>query len=124
MHVFSIGKLLVQLLNLAALAGLVVLCILAGRALWRKGKAQPPQQEPPSAQSLGQVLQAHRQARHMTQESVAEALGVSRQAVSKWESDASLPNAHHLAALAALFGATAEEIYQAADGTPSSPHTL
>lgn len=40
----------------------------------------------------------------MTQEFVAEALGVSRQAVSKWESGASDPSTTNLIALAKLFG--------------------
>ena len=46
----------------------------------------------------------------MTQEFVAEALGVSRQAVSKWESGASDPSTANLIALAKLFGATPEEL--------------
>jgi len=35
--------------------------------------------------SLGEALKAHRTEKQMTQEFVAETLGVSRQAVSKWE---------------------------------------
>ena len=46
----------------------------------------------------------------MTQEFVAETLGVSRQAVSKWESGASAPSTTNLMALAKLFGVTAEEL--------------
>ena len=46
----------------------------------------------------------------MKQEFVAESLGVSRQAVSKWESGASDPSTTNLMALAKLFGVTAEEI--------------
>ena len=46
----------------------------------------------------------------MTQEFVADALGVSRQAVSKWESGASDPSTSNLSALVKLFGTTAEEI--------------
>ncbi len=38
----------------------------------------------------------------MTQEFVAETLGVSRQAVSKWESGASDPSTTNLMALAAV----------------------
>ena len=40
----------------------------------------------------------------MTQEFVAEAIGVSRQAVSKWESGASDPSTSNLLALAKLYG--------------------
>lgn len=46
----------------------------------------------------------------MTQEFVAEALGVSRQAVSKWESGASDPSTTNLLALAKLLGAEPEEL--------------
>ena len=41
---------------------------------------------------------------------LAEALGVSRQAVSKWESGASDPSTANLIALAKLFGTTPEEL--------------
>ncbi|MBO6158207.1 MAG: helix-turn-helix transcriptional regulator [Firmicutes bacterium] len=46
----------------------------------------------------------------MTQEFVAESLGVSRQAVSKWESGASDPSTTNLMALAKLFGVEAEDL--------------
>lgn len=46
----------------------------------------------------------------MTQEFVAEAVGVSRQAVSKWESGVSDPSTTNLMALAKLFGVTPEEL--------------
>ena len=46
----------------------------------------------------------------MTQEFVAEALGVSRQAVSKWESGKSDPSTTNLLALADLFGISAEDL--------------
>ena len=46
----------------------------------------------------------------MTQEFVAERLGVSRQAVSKWESGASEPSTSNLIAIAKLYGVTVEEM--------------
>lgn len=46
----------------------------------------------------------------MTQEFVAEALGVSRQAVSKWETGAAEPSTSNLLALARLYGVSAEEL--------------
>ena len=46
----------------------------------------------------------------MTQEFVAETLGVSRQAVSKWESGASAPSTTNLMALAKVFDVSAEEL--------------
>ena len=53
----------------------------------------------------------------MTQEFVAESLGVSRQAVSKWESGASDPSTSNLLALAKLYGVSAEELLREAAGT-------
>jgi len=46
----------------------------------------------------------------MTQEFIAERIGVSRQAVSKWESGSSDPSTSNLIALAKLFDATPEEL--------------
>ena len=46
----------------------------------------------------------------MTQEFVAECLGVSRQAVSKWESGITEPSTSNLFALAKLFGITPEQL--------------
>ena len=46
----------------------------------------------------------------MTQEFVAETIGVSRQAVSKWESGTSDPNTTNLIALAKLYDVPAEDI--------------
>ena len=50
----------------------------------------------------------------MTQEFVAETIGVSRQAVSKWESGASAPSTTNLIALAKLFDVAAEELLKEA----------
>ncbi len=49
----------------------------------------------------------------MTQEFVAESLGVSRQAVSKWESSACAPSTTNLIALGKLFGVVPEELLKA-----------
>ncbi|MNI49530.1 HTH-type transcriptional regulator Xre [compost metagenome] len=46
----------------------------------------------------------------MTQEFVAEAIGVSRQAVSKWENGTSDPSTSNLITLAKLFKISAEEL--------------
>ena len=50
----------------------------------------------------------------MTQEFVAETLGVSRQAVSKWESGLSDPSTTNLMALAKLFNMTPEDLLKQA----------
>lgn len=60
--------------------------------------------------SLGEILKLHRTNCNMTQEFVAESLGVSRQAVSKWENGTSDPSTSNLIALAKLYGVTVEEI--------------
>ena len=66
--------------------------------------------------TLGEALKAHRTDCKMTQEFVAEAIGVSRQAVSKWESGASDPSTSNLLALAKLYGVPAEELLREATG--------
>ena len=60
--------------------------------------------------SLGEILKFHRTNCNMTQEFVAESLGVSRQAVSKWENGTSDPSTSNLIALAKLYGVSVEEI--------------
>ena len=60
--------------------------------------------------SLGEILKEHRLRCSMTQEFVAEALGISRQAVSKWENGTSDPSTSNLLALAKLYGICAEEL--------------
>jgi transcriptional regulator with XRE-family HTH domain len=60
--------------------------------------------------SLGEALKEHRIRCKMTQEFVAEHLGVSRQAVSKWENGTSDPSTSNLLALAKLYGISAEEL--------------
>ena len=60
--------------------------------------------------TLGEVLKQHRVDCNMTQEFVAEAIGVSRQAVSKWENGTSDPSTSNLIALAKLFKVSAEEL--------------
>lgn len=92
-------------------SGLIYLFILLVKALRKYLKAEPIRKEKAeTARSLGEVLKSHRTACKMTQEFVAEALGVSRQAVSKWESGASDPSTANLIAIAKLYGVSAEEM--------------
>ena len=60
--------------------------------------------------TLGEVLREHRICCNMTQEFVAESLGVSRQAVSKWENGTSEPSTSNLISIAKLYGTTVEEL--------------
>ena len=60
--------------------------------------------------SLGEELKENRLRCKMTQEFVSETLGVSRQAVSKWENGTSDPSTSNLLALAKLYGISAGEL--------------
>ena len=81
---------------------IVVLLIKALLKYLNDKKATPEQEI--IRRSLGEALKAHRQNCGMTQEYVAEALGVSRQAVSKWETGSAEPSTSNLLALAKLYG--------------------
>ena len=65
--------------------------------------------------SLAEELRENRLRCKMTQEFVAETLGVSRQAVSKWENGSSDPSTSNLIALAKLYGISAEELLRGVD---------
>ena len=60
--------------------------------------------------TLGETILTLRKRQKLSQEDVGAILGVSRQAVSKWETDQSLPDTGNLLALAKLFGVTVEEL--------------
>ncbi|MDE6604272.1 MAG: helix-turn-helix domain-containing protein [Lachnospiraceae bacterium] len=62
--------------------------------------------------SLGQNLQFLRKRDNITQEQLAEALEVSRQSVSKWESDTTYPEMDKLLQLANLFHCTLDDLVQ------------
>ena len=87
---------------------LFVLSVKALRKYLRSGDVR--KEKAASAKSLGEALKAHRTNCHMTQEFVTEHLGVSRQAVSKWENGTSDPSTTNLLALAKLYGISAEEL--------------
>lgn len=105
------ATIIVTCINLVAWGGLIYLFILLIKALRKYLKSEPVRKETASVRrSLGEALKAHRTACKMTQEFVAEHLGVSRQAVSKWENGSSDPSTSNLLALAKLFGISAEEL--------------
>lgn len=56
--------------------------------------------------TLGQRIQELRKQASLSQEGLGEALGVSRQAVSKWEGDNGIPELDTLIAMSRLFGVT------------------
>ena len=51
-------------------------------------------------QTMGKVIQAKRRAKGMTQEQLAQLVGVSSAAVSKWETASALPDVALLCPLA------------------------
>ena len=58
--------------------------------------------------TFGEKLQALRQKAGMSQDALAEKLNVSRQAVSRWERDETMPETDKVIALADLFGVTTD----------------
>ncbi len=60
--------------------------------------------------SLGETLKNCRTQNKMTQEFIAETIGVSRQSVSKWERGESDPSTSNLLAIAKLYNTSFEEI--------------
>ena len=62
--------------------------------------------------TLGQRIQEHRLRLGLSQEGLGEKLGVSRQAVSRWEADGAVPDTDKLIALSKLFGITLNELLQ------------
>ena len=113
----SIVMIPVFILSLAVLAGGIYLAVLVIRALrkyLRSGEVRREKSE--TRRSLGETIKAHRMRCQMTQEFVAEALGVSRQAVSRWETGTADPSTSNLIALAKLFGVSPEELLRETAG--------
>lgn len=67
--------------------------------------------------TLGQRISRYRKELHISQEELGARLGVSRQAVSKWETDLSAPDMNNLLALAREFGVSVAELTE----TPEEP---
>ena len=95
----------------ALMAAVIYLFVLIVRALKKYIGSKAVREEKQAVKrTLGETLKAHRTRCQMTQEFVAESLGVSRQAVSKWETGTADPSTSNLLALAKLFGISAEEL--------------
>ena len=103
------ATIIVTCINLICWGGIIYFFILLVKALRKYLKAEPVRKETAAVRrSLGEALKAHRTECKMTQEFVAEHLGVSRQAVSKWETGQSDPSTSNLLALAKLYNIPAE----------------
>ncbi len=106
----------VLLIGLAVLITFIVLGIFLIKALIRYLKSGEIRKEKSlMKKSLGEVLKQHREECKMTQEFVAETIGVSRQAVSKWENGTSDPSTSNLIALAKLFQISVQELLREAE---------
>ncbi len=62
--------------------------------------------------SLGNHLFHARKKQTLTQEDVAERLGVSRQTISKWETDETLPDIHQAKKMAVLYKVSLDELLE------------
>ena len=60
---------------------------------------------------LGEKIRELRRQRGITQEKLAEHLGVTFQAVSKWESGATMPDVLLIPAIASFFGVSTDELF-------------
>ena len=60
--------------------------------------------------TIGQRIAELRKEKRLSQEALGDLLGVSRQAISKWESDITLPEIEKLVAMSKLFGVTVGEL--------------
>ena len=71
--------------------------------------------------TLSEKIYSCRRKAGLTQEELAERLGVSRQAVGKWESGEAEPELRKLQALAKEFSVTADWLLSEEDTTPTAP---
>jgi len=69
--------------------------------------------------TLGTIIQTKRQQLGLSQEQLAEQVGVSRQAVSKWEVGDAIPDTDKLVPLARALGITVDELL----GNDAQPKT-
>lgn len=105
---FMIVNAIISVRTIVATVYVVYLLI---KALRKYLSSRPEREERrENAKHIGQVIKNHRVRCNMTQEFLADRLGVSRQAVSKWEKGRSDPSTTNLIALAKIFDITPEEM--------------
>lgn len=101
----------------------IVLLVLGIKALRKHLHSKPDHaEEKGEAKSLGETLRERRTSCGMTQEVVAETLGVSRQAVSKWESGRADPSTSNLIALARLYETSVDELLRSRESRDDRPN--
>ena len=64
-----------------------------------------------STRSMGQTIRRLRIEQNLTQETLAELLGVTSQAISKWENNVGLPDIAQIVPLAGVFGVTTDVLF-------------
>ena len=64
--------------------------------------------------TFAEKLRMCRRQAGMSQEKLAEKLGVSRQAITKWETGTGMPDIENIMAISALFGISIDELLPAA----------
>ena len=62
--------------------------------------------------NLGNNLYQARKKKGLSQEEVAEKLGVTRQTISKWETDETIPDIRQAKRLAVLYGLSLDELIE------------
>ena len=62
--------------------------------------------------SIGKTIQCLRKAKGVTQEKMAQQIGVTFQAISKWENDYTLPDIMMLPSIADYFGVSIDDLFQ------------
>ena len=107
----TLSYVIMNIINILLLGLFVFIVVLIIRALLKYIRSKDVRKEKEATKiSLGEVIKKHRTICKMTQEFVAESLGVSRQAVSKWENGTSDPSTSNLLALAKLFDIPAGDL--------------
>lgn len=71
---------------------------------------------------LAENLYRLRRQRGLSQEQLAQELGVSRQAISKWEQSSAMPESEKLVLIAQFFGVTLDQLVNDLPETPSKPY--
>ena len=74
--------------------------------------------------TFGEKLKSIRKQAGMSQEKLAEKLGVSRQAITKWETDAGIPDIENIMAISALFHISIDELLSNTVTNSSQPDYL
>ena len=62
-------------------------------------------------ETMGQIIRRLRKERNLTQEELAEQLGVTFQAVSKWENDSGMPDISQVVPIANVFGVSTDVLF-------------